>query len=343
MEPFRVIFMDAGQGDATLVVFPDNSLVLVDCGCKKNAGIVSGEISQVLNHFLPLAPGKKIKTLVLTHPDGDHYNLVQDLVLTPKTQVDHVIYSCHANMYTGLATMLPKPSLWDVHKKPYASASPDPALSYNDGTYAISGYVLAANVGCDSVASKTDKNQSSIVLLFQYKDVNVILTGDSTVATEKAILAEPSLKALIAGKRNVLKVGHHGSQTSTCAEWITAVSPELAIVSSDTKVFGSSSIPRKEVMDSLLNHNSIVDLPAYPPHTYVQYNATSLRHEAISTTKALFTTLYDLKFAPNNIDFEAHGTSWHYSIQMKPGKKVDNADLGIEASNGWPSKPPKKL
>ena len=80
MAELRIVFMDAGQGDSTLVVYPDNSLMLIDCGSTKSKGVVAPEIISAINRYLPkTSGGNTIHTLVLTHPDIDHYNMLLDV------------------------------------------------------------------------------------------------------------------------------------------------------------------------------------------------------------------------------------------------------------------------
>src|SRR5215217_4372225 len=99
MPDFEVIFMDAGQGDCTLIVYPDNSLTLVDCGSTKSGKEAFAEIQKVLNRYL-----EKNYNLVLTHPDQDHYNQLRFLAdedyhrelfpndITPRPSFGHVYY-----------------------------------------------------------------------------------------------------------------------------------------------------------------------------------------------------------------------------------------------------------
>src|SRR5712664_1382913 len=77
MADFEVIFMDAGQGDCTLVVYPDNTLMLVDCGSTKSGSEAFEGIKQVAH--AKLKTSNSYVNLVLTHPDEDHYNLIQKL------------------------------------------------------------------------------------------------------------------------------------------------------------------------------------------------------------------------------------------------------------------------
>ena len=78
MADFEVIFMDAGQGDCTLIVYPDGSLTLVDCGSTKSGSEALVEIQKVIDRKFQAHP-KEWFTMVLTHPDEDHYNLLGKL------------------------------------------------------------------------------------------------------------------------------------------------------------------------------------------------------------------------------------------------------------------------
>src|SRR5258708_35319047 len=82
-----IIVVDAGQGDCILILYPDDSLVLVDCGrnpwvSKHLTSDTNDAIEQTVKRCLSQCqPPQHLKALVLTHPDADHYNLFVDLVL----------------------------------------------------------------------------------------------------------------------------------------------------------------------------------------------------------------------------------------------------------------------
>src|SRR5829696_147018 len=78
MAEFEVIFMDAGQGDCTLIVYPDGSLTLVDCGSTKSGSEALEQIRQVIDRKFQFKKSEWF-TMVLTHPDEDHYNLFYKL------------------------------------------------------------------------------------------------------------------------------------------------------------------------------------------------------------------------------------------------------------------------
>ena len=98
----------------------------------------------------------------------------------------------------------------------------------------------------DQDVSSWTSNDGSIVARLQYGDESIMLTGDATMKTEKIILGENPSSAL---HSTVLKVGHHGSRTSTSNEFVKAVSPTYALISDgkDNK-YGH---PHPETLDTL--------------------------------------------------------------------------------------------
>jgi beta-lactamase superfamily II metal-dependent hydrolase len=328
---FTAIIMDAGQGDATLLVFPDNSLILVDCGSKKNSGVVVDEIAKVLEAYLGRT-GNYLKALILTHPDEDHYNLVDELIIrNTKLQIgcvyfggSHLQYGSRVGdwlLYHFDPDYSPR-QIEEVVDMPesFSSLWADPYLSY-DGRGAapdVDVRILAANVG-------RDKNARSIVLLVTYLDVNLFLMGDATKQTENHILNNVPLTDLLRRRRTVLKAGHHGSNTSTTRRWLAKIEPKFVFISSDTQEFGQykSSLPRSAVIDGIFEQQSLY--AAAPGHYYVQFNDDTEVHEDIYTTDALMTTLHRLKFK-NETDFKAYGTSWYYTVVGKKKGQTFVAD-----------------
>ena len=323
--PLEIIFIDAGQGDCTLIVYPDGSLTLVDCGCKKNKNIVSGQISAVFARKLANAKNQ-LKALVLTHPDGDHYNLVASLITQQKVQIATVYYGGSASDYSGLTSWLNNKDTNAVSfKQGYSSVAVVPGLSYDgQGTNNpnVLVRILAANAADPKV--KSDANPNSIVLLVSFLDVNIFLMGDSTSETEIFLEMRlgTQLADLMKGCRSVLKAGHHGSNTSSTEAWLKRVQPQVVFVSSDTRTFGGVSIPRAAVINRIFALNTLYDFGKTYEHYYVQYNDQTERHEQVSTSRAMYTTLHLLQFAQNNTDFIAYGTSWYYGIDNQGNPAV---------------------
>lgn len=324
---FQLIFMDAGQGDATLIVYPDGSLTLVDCGCKKNKDIVQTQIYKVLTRYLS-STSNRLKNLVLTHPDGDHYNLVAPLLDTGVT-IGAVYYGGQAADYAGLTSWLNSHSNAVKFDQGFGSVSVVPGLSYDGGGTKpnVEVRILSANAGDPRV--KADANPNSIVLCVTHRDLNIFLMGDSTELTEEFIVKNlgTNLDKLLENKRSVLKAGHHGSNTSSHQEWIKKIVPQVVFISSDTRTFSGVSIPRSGVIQRILTYGKVHDFGGKFEHKYVQYNDSTDRHQQISTTLALFTTLHLLKFV-NDTEFVAYGTTWYYNVD-------DSGIIGIEPACGW--------
>jgi beta-lactamase superfamily II metal-dependent hydrolase len=324
---FEIIFMDAGQGDATLIVYPDGSLTLVDCGCKKNKEVVATQISKVLTRYLKNT-SNRLKNLVLTHPDGDHYNLVKPLLDTGVV-VGNVYFGGQSSDYSGLTSWLNSHTGAVPLSQGYGSVAPVTSLSYDGGGTKpnVEVRILSANAGDPSV--KADANPNSIVLGVTYLDLNFFLMGDSTVLTESFIVKNlgGDLDKLLAGKRTVLKAGHHGSNTSSHEEWIKKIVPEVCFISSDTRTFSGVSIPRSGVIKRIFDFGKIHDFGSNFEHKYVQYNDSTDKHEQVSTTKALFTTLHLLSFVTDTL-FISYGTSWYYRVD-------DSGVPGIGPACDW--------
>jgi competence protein ComEC len=312
--------MDAGQGDATLLVYPDGSLVLVDCGCKQNAKVVQDEIAGVLERHLGKLPldKRKLRGLVLTHPDGDHYNLVKKIIIDGRIKVDDVIYSgSPADYGRGLLSKLQIGCGATLHQL----GAQERRWVEKWSTHGANVQILSANIYGSN--DKDIKNTNSVVLLVTYGDVNVFLMGDATDKTEDWILTNwgTELDDLLANKQTVLKLGHHGSATSSCEKWLNKLNPSVVFISSDTRSFGGVSLPRSSVIERV--EKVVRSLRKEFEHYYVQYNDITERHEPILTELAIFSTLHYLAInLPSRDTFTAYGTSWYLTIPA-PGLNLD--------------------
>ena len=244
-------FIDVGQGDCTLIECPGGNKILVDCG-----SVGGGDAQAVREYLLEQldATSPRIDTLIITHPDRDHYNLVSR-VLSDDIEVGQLIMVGDTDEHDqggfddwadtvelddeDSFIILDDP---DFHELVDLAAD-DRTCDCGDADVSI----LAASV----VASRSATNARSIVLLVTLGDFDVLLTGDATTATERVIInryvTNGSPDAL---QCEVLKIGHHGSSTtSTGVAFAAAVAPNLAVVSCS---FGNSfRHPRQIVIDRL--------------------------------------------------------------------------------------------
>jgi hypothetical protein len=306
----------------------------------KNSQIVLTEIEKVLTAYLGRTQNT-LKSMVLTHPDKDHINLVKRLIIDKGVKVGELYYGGSPYDYgTDIASWIGTNGNGSIARvvvlcQGYFNSAPVASLSYQappGRDYNVYGRILAANVGDPRV--KSDANPNSVVLLFTYLDINIFLMGDATTQTEDFILAwdnaDPNhtVTGLLQNRATVLKAGHHGSNTSSGDAWLQKLAPQVVVISSDTRAFNQVSLPRSGVINRIFARNTVVDLfpqnPAHGQHYYVQYNDIGNIHEIISSRKAMCTTLHLLQFIPpTNQYFIAYGTSWYYTIsRTQQGREV---------------------
>ena len=221
---FNVIYFDVGQGDSSLILFPNNKLnILIDTG-----GIINSNYSVVNSKtivFLKSFGIKKLDYLVITHGDYDHMGEAINLVNNFK--VDKVIFNCGS--YNELEKKLIK--VLDKKKIKYYSCIKELNKDKNKL------YFLQTK-------EYDNENDNSNVIYTELNGYRFMFMGDASSTTEKEILDKYNLS-----KIDVLKVGHHGSRTSSSKEFINEISPKYSVISvGKNNRYGH---PNKKVLDNL--------------------------------------------------------------------------------------------
>lgn len=199
----EVCFIDCGQGDAIIIKTPAGEYMLVDGG--------KSEEGDNINEFLRNQGVKQLAVIVGTHPHSDHIG--------------------------GLAKIINNFPVEKVYL---------PRVTHNTTAFeallkAIKGKNLKISTACKGVEiplegiqarfiapvgeGYDDLNNYSAVIRIDYGDISFVLTGDAEEFSEKEmLLSGENLKA------DVLKVGHHGSSSSTCPAFLKAVAPQYAVI-----------------------------------------------------------------------------------------------------------------
>jgi competence protein ComEC len=201
----EVHIIDIGQGDSILIR-SDEGVILIDAG--------PNDAEDKLRAHLNSCGIKKIDYFICTHPHEDHIGGA-DMVLNEYT-VDTLIMN-----ETDVSTATVKRLLDAIEKNDISIDIPEVGQVYTLGD--INFTVLAP----DSSLSNGGNN-SSIVIRLVYGSTSFLFTGDAEVESENKIIAAFSDQQL---KSDFLKVGHHGSSTSTSAQFFEAVSPDYVAIS----------------------------------------------------------------------------------------------------------------
>jgi len=198
----RVHFIDVGQGDSIFIESPNGKTMLVDGGVK-------GAGQNVVSYLKELGV-KKLDIVVATHPDADHIGGLIPVL----NSIDIGQFYDSGKVHTS-QTFEEMLTLIDTKNIPYNVPKTDENIAFDDD---INVKVLNAD------ENATDNNDASIVLKIAYGNVSFLLTADAGVSLEKEMMQDDV-------KATILKAGHHGSNTSSSAEFIQAVHPEVTILS----------------------------------------------------------------------------------------------------------------
>jgi competence protein ComEC len=207
----EVYFLDVGQGDAIVVRAPNGRVMLVDGG--RNMPRDAGRYT--VGPFLDALGIRRLDVVVATHADADHVGGLPWLLT--HYDVGCVLHGPDLSTSQVFAAM-----------RAVESARHIPVYQVQWGA-ALQGFGPLA-VRCLGPVAGADNNNASIVLLLSYLQSQILLTGDLEAAGEQAIL-----QAGLASDVEVLKLGHHGSKSSSSAAFLTATRPELAIISVGAK------------------------------------------------------------------------------------------------------------
>jgi competence protein ComEC len=222
--------LDVGQGDAVAVRSPRGRWVLVDAGRSWSSGDAGR--ATVIPYLRRL--GGPLAMLVLTHPHADHIGGAASVTraLRPAAVYDAAFVAGSATYRALLGEVARVGARWQ-------RVRPGERLD-------VDGMVIEF-LAPDSAwtVSLSDPNAASTVVRVRYGAVRMLLTGDAEAAEEAWLLArDPG-----AVRAEVLKVGHHGSRTSSTPEFVDAVAPRLALVS--VGVGNMYGHPSPEVMERL--------------------------------------------------------------------------------------------
>ncbi len=229
-----ITMLDIGQGDAIIVELPyRKGVFILDAGGKMTADyseISSETFDQVIDPFLKSKGINKIDAIILSHADHDHIGSVPYILAG--YPVDYVITSPYFDekiieQYNRI-----------VPEIQFVNVKAGDTFELNEQPFEVHY----------PIREQTDKNENSLVLSSIFGKDRWLFTGDLGEEGETAIVnAYPELKA------DILKVAHHGSNTSSSTPFLEAVEANVALISvGENNRYGH---PHQEVLDNLEKFN----------------------------------------------------------------------------------------
>lgn len=231
----KVAFLDIGQGDSIFIEAPNGKQMLID----------GGPNDTVLSRLAQVMPfgDRSIDLVVATHPDSDHIGGLASVI--DKYNVSKIVEN-------GASS---DTKTWQ-HLEDIINKNKVDKIIARRGMHIVLD--AEKNIYFDILFPDRDvsnwkvTNDGSIVGKLVYGNESFMLTGDATKYTENLIMQNETPETL---HSQVLKLGHHGSKTSSSQLWLEKVAPDTAIISAG--LHNKYGHPNKEVLDLL----SVLHIP----------------------------------------------------------------------------------
>ena len=232
-----VLMIDVGQGDSFLIKFPNGQTALIDAG---NTTITFDNGERVIIPLLNYLGIKKIDYGIVTHIDSDHYGGFVSLILDDKIK---------EILKPEIDTLISK----DVRFEEFVRNKNIPIKYFRQEKNIIGDAVLywLNNDEIKNITGESTNNQSGIFKLVYGKN-SFLFTGDIEKTAER--FYSETYKNFL--DSDVLKVGHHGSKTSTSENFLKYISPNISLISAGFKNKFGHPVP--EIMERLLYSGSSV-------------------------------------------------------------------------------------
>lgn len=225
----KIHLIDVGQGDSILIQTPQNKNILVDGGNENTEHIVKRYLKN-----------KKVSTIdfiIATHPDADHIGGLDNVINNFNVKSIYMPeYEYDSNAYNNLLYSCKKNNvnIDYMYKEDFIDLEDNLSIS-----------VLAPSF------IQENSNANSIIFKLDYKSKSFLFTGDANEKNEYDIIESFNLEDI-----DFLKVGHHGSKTSTSDIFLKEITPDIAVISCGYK--NQYGHPHKSILENLLKNDVLV-------------------------------------------------------------------------------------
>lgn len=222
----EIVFVDVGQGDGSFVIFPDGSTLLFDGGPRDAKDVVRGVIDE---------HGGRVDAVAISHTDADHLGGMvgvlrgadgragtdDDLVPTSRW-IGHDDAVCDSQLCDEYRTLRGVPF-----------ELPDNGTVVDHGGATVTVVARDGVVAGAALADIDEENERSLALLFEFGGRSVFIGGDLTGGGLGTTDLEAAVAA-VTGPVDVLRLNHHGSETSSSGGFLDALQPRAVIISVGT-------------------------------------------------------------------------------------------------------------
>lgn len=249
-ENLHIIICDVGQGDAFLLKYKSWQM-LIDAG-------PNDQVLSCLNEHLPFWD-KQLEVVLVTHMHDDHIGglakiftnyQVTNLYLADASEAEEfknllkVIRDGYNSMTMLKTGVLGRKITFSPVGELLILAPNDSLLPSLNTHFSQFSETMLSDAAMTKMIGNEDENERSIVLLLKYLDFDILFMGDAVQKNELALIEQGLIN-----KVEVLKVGHHGSKTSSSQPFLTNTQPEISVISSGlNNKFGH---PSPEVLQAL--------------------------------------------------------------------------------------------
>ncbi len=308
--PFEIHYIDVGLGDSIFMRFPNDKTMLIDCGPNEKENTLVGYLTDLFDY----ENIKVIDYLVLTHQDADHVGMGEAVFKAFQVNTLYrpkVLASSEEEKYGNPNNY--KISSTKTYNNVITAAYNEPLcqINYSQSGITIEDSDFSVNFLSPSEENYSNSNDYSPMIMVTYATRKFLLTGDGEKVAENEVIALYGEKL----KADVLKVGHHGSNTSTSDKFLSFVRPACAVIS--VSASNKYKFPKVETLGRLEAVNAKVYQTSKLGSIAMSVNEKG--NLIIATSSDIFIIDVPLLFV-----FTAISLILIWGIKVKSSKKVKN-------------------